>query len=147
MANPVLVLWSLIIAVPLMLFGVISVSLLVISAFGGWRRLAAFFPAIDLPSGRRFLMQSGSVGWVNYSACLTIYTSADGIYLTTMWPFRAGHPPLFIPWSEIHDVTTRRLFGMEDAVFEVGLPSIAKMCLPKKVFEGRMAPREGEESP
>jgi len=137
MANPVLVIWSLIIGVPLLLIGVISGSLLVVSALGGWRQLAEFFPANDLPSGRRFLMQSGSVGWVNYSGCLTIYSSPDGLYLATMWPFRAGHPPLFIPWSEIHGVTTRRVLRMEDVVFEVGSPRIAKLSLPKKVFEGR----------
>jgi hypothetical protein len=137
MANPVLVVWLLILAVPLLMFGVISVSLLVIAVVGGWRRLAEFFPANDLPAGRRFLWQSGSIGWVNYSGCLTIYSGPDGIYLTTMWPFRAGHPPLFIPWSEIHDVRTRRILWAEDATFEVGSPSIAKLALPKKVFEGR----------
>jgi hypothetical protein len=137
MANPVLVVWLLILAVPLLMFGVISVSLLVIAVVGGWRRLAEFYPANDLPAGRRFLWQSGSIGWVNYSGCLTIYSGPDGIYLTTMWPFRAGHPPLFIPWSEIHDVRTRRILWAEDATFEVGSPSIAKLALPKKVFAGR----------
>ncbi len=137
MANPVLLLWSLVIAVPALLFAVISLSLFVVAALGGWRRLAEFYPANDLPTGRRFLWQSGSLGWVNYSGCLTIYSGPEGIYLATMWPFRAGHPPLLLPWSEIHDVRTRRILWMEEAIFEVGSPTLAKLTLPKKIFEGR----------
>jgi hypothetical protein len=77
------------------------------------------------------------LGWVNYGSCLTIYNGPEGIYLSVMWPFSLGHPPLFIPWGELHYVRTRRFLGMEDVFFEVGSPSIAKLCLSKKVFEGR----------
>ncbi len=59
MANPVVVIWSLILVVPLLMFGVISVSLFILAALGGWRRLAEFYHANDLPAGRRFLWQSG----------------------------------------------------------------------------------------
>jgi hypothetical protein len=122
---------------PLLFVGVLSLSLLLISSLGGWRQLADTFPANGPPTGTRFRMQSGSVGWVNYSGCLTVYSSPDGIYLSVMWPFRLGHPPLFIPWTEIHDVTTRRMLWMEDAFFDVGSPSVAKLSLSKKVFQGR----------
>jgi hypothetical protein len=129
-----------VILVPTLFVGVLCVSLPLVSLLGGWRRLSEFFPATNPPEGQRFRMQSGSVGWVNYSSCLTIYSNADGLYLSVMLPFRMGHPPLFIPWGEIHDATTRRFLGMEDVVFQIGTPSIAKMRLPKKVFEGRELP-------
>jgi hypothetical protein len=123
--------------VPLLFVGALNLSLILISTLGGWRQLAETFPANDLPTGKRFRMQSGSLGWVNYSACLTVYSSPEGLWLSTMWPFRVGHPPIFIPWSEIHDVTTRRQLWMEIVVFEVGSPSVTKLTLSKKVFMGR----------
>jgi hypothetical protein len=57
-----------------------------------------------------------------------------------MLPFRLAHPPLFIPWEEIHDVKARRFLWVEDIVFEVGSPSVAKLCLSKKILEGRNLP-------
>jgi hypothetical protein len=135
MGNPTVLFF--VVVVPLLFVGVMCLLLYLISMIGGWRRLAEFFPANDPPIGQRFRMQSGSVGSVNYSSCLTIYSGPDGVYLATMWPFRLGHPPLLIPWSEIHDAKTRRILWMEDVLFEVGSPRIAKLCLPKKTFEGR----------
>jgi hypothetical protein len=129
-----------VILVPMLFVGVLCVSLPLVSLLGGWRRLSEFFPAANPPEGTRFRMQSGSIGLVNYSSCLTIYSNDDGVYLSTLWPFRLGHPPLLIPWGEIHDVTTSRFLWMEDAVFQVGSPTVAKMRLSKKVFEGRELP-------
>jgi hypothetical protein len=38
--------------------------------------------------------------WCNYSGCMTIGASAAGLYLAM--PFRVGHPPLLIPWGDLH---------------------------------------------
>jgi hypothetical protein len=110
---------------------------LLLSLIGGWHRLGQSFRASEWPSGRRFLVQSGSVGGVGYRNCLTIYSSPEGLYLSVMLPFRLAHPPLFIPWEEIHDIKARRFLWVEDIVFEVGSPSVAKLCLSKKILEGR----------
>jgi hypothetical protein len=129
--------WILIALIPLVLVAAWAPILFLVSTLGGWRRLADHFPANDPPTGRQSWMQSLSIGWASYSNCLTIYVSADGLYLSVMLPFRPGHPPIFIPWSEIHDMTTRRQLWVEDVVFDVGSPSVAKLTLSRKVFEGR----------
>ena len=112
-----------------------AISLL-LSAVGGWRRLAKRFPASSQPTGRRFFMLGGRFGLVTYGGCLTVYSSPEGLYLSVLLPFRIGHPPLFIPWSAIRNATTRRFLWAESIVFEVGSPSIANVQLPRKVFEG-----------
>jgi hypothetical protein len=122
---------------PFLLVGFVSAISMFLSLVGGWHRLGQMFRASERPAGRRFRMESGSVGWVSYNHCLTVSNSADGLYLSVMLPFRLGHPPLLIPWEEIHYMRTRRFLWMEDIVFEVGSPRIAKLCLPKRVFEGR----------
>jgi len=112
-----------------------AVSLL-LSAVGGWRRLAEVFPARGKPSGRLFSMQSGKVGLVSYRSCLTVLSTPEGFYLSVWLPFRLGHSPLFIPWDAVNNKTTRRFLWMETEVFDVGSPSIATLQLSKKIFEG-----------
>jgi hypothetical protein len=113
-----------------------AVSLL-LSRMGGWFRLAQEFPAHAQPSGRRFIMQGGMVGRVQYSGCLTIYSSPEGLYLSVLFPFRLAHPPIFIPWGAIQGARLRRFLWSESVVFNVGAPAIAKMQLSKKVFDAQ----------
>jgi hypothetical protein len=107
-----------------------------LSTIGGWDRLAEKYPGSPTPTGTRFSMQGGRVGCVNYNGCLTIHTSPDGLHLAVWKIFRVGHPPLFISWADIHHAAARRVFWSESVVFEVGAPSIAKLQLSKKIFEG-----------
>jgi hypothetical protein len=34
-----------------------------------------------------------------------------GLYLSVLFPFRPGHPPLLIPWQDISATETKRGFG------------------------------------
>ena len=36
----------------------------------------------------------------NYNNVLTIGANREGLYLSVLFIFRLGHPPLFIPWTE-----------------------------------------------
>lgn len=106
-----------------------------VSRMSGWHRLAESFPARGRPSGKRFRLQGAQIGGVTYSACLTIHSSREGLYLSVLLPFRLGHPPLFIPRSAIHNVTTRQFFMAASVAFEVGSPGITQLELSKKVFD------------
>src|SRR6476469_6745769 len=92
---------------PFIFVGMWCAVSLILSTTGGWRRLAASFPARSQPSGRRFFLQGGKVGQVTYSGCLTIYSSQEGLHLSVWLPFRLGHPPLFIPWDAIRNARIR----------------------------------------
>jgi len=38
---------------------------------------------------------------VNYSSVIRLIAADDALYLSVLFLFRVGHPPLCIPWKEI----------------------------------------------
>ena len=71
--------------------------------------------------------------------CIPAYNEAPTVGLL-IWRlrkvFRAGHPPLFIPFSAIFNARRQTLFFWEYVAFEIGAPPLAGVRLPSKVFEG-----------
>lgn len=87
--------------------GWLLVSLL-LSTMGGWRALADPYLARSPFSGKRFHLRSAQFGgYVNYGGCLTLGSGPTGLYLAVLLPFRMGHPPLLVPWSDIAARETR----------------------------------------
>jgi hypothetical protein len=83
----------------------IGVSYL-LAGIAGWHTLARHYAAADAMDGTRFRFRSAKVGSVNYGGCVNFVTSLRGLAISTMPLFRAGHPPLFVPWA---DVSARRV--------------------------------------
>lgn len=122
-------------ALVLLLVGVWWIFVLwLLSELSGWPKLAAIYRAEQPPSGRRLLMQGGWVGSTWYRGCLTIYTSYEGLYVS-LWPiFRFREPPLFIPWSAIHNAREKRWMFARLVEFEIGSPPIGTMRLLPSIF-------------
>lgn len=119
--------FAVLIAFPLMWCGV----LWFLAYLGGWSKLAENYRAETLEQGTAFRMRSGKVGIVNYGSCLTLTVCDSGLGLAVMLPFRIGHPPLFIPWSEFHDVCEKRfMFVLPFLQANVGKPPVARLQLP-----------------
>lgn len=73
-----------------------------ISLASGWSSLAEVYSAPGPFHGTRRRFRSIRLGTIwNYNNSVTVGTNADGLYLALMFPFRAGHPPLFIPWGDV----------------------------------------------
>jgi hypothetical protein len=70
-------------------------------ARGNWAALAGAYRYSGASPAARWRSQDGDVGSEQYDNGLTIGADAVGLYLAVSFPFRAGHPPLFIPWTEI----------------------------------------------
>jgi hypothetical protein len=85
----------------------------VLSMLGGWARLAESFRAAGPVEGERFRFVSGSMGAaslpVSYGNCLFVTVNDAGFGLSILFPFRLFSPPLFIPWSAVESVETRRV--------------------------------------
>ncbi len=123
---------GLLVMMPLIWCGVIFL----ISQIGGWARLAQAFPATEMPKGEVLGWQSAQLqGWCNYNRVLTFVISEEGLYMRPWGLFRMGHAPVLIPWGELKNPRARRLFWVEQVVFDVGEPRVVKLCLEKKPFE------------
>ena len=97
---------------PPLFLAVWFLSLHFIAAVGGWRELARVYRA-DTPitvaaewRNRYGRMRYGT----GYNGCLNIAANAMGMQLTLWRIFRPGHPPLFIPWSDIATEPVRSVF-------------------------------------
>ncbi len=56
----------------------------------------------------------------NYNNCLIIGADPTGLYLSTLFFRRIGHPPLFIPWPEISLRGRRKILFVEFVEFRLG---------------------------
>ena len=84
-----------------------------LAVFSGWTGLAAYWRAQRPLTGERFRIASASMGAkllpVGYSNCLSVTVSDQGLGVSILLPFRFLCPPLFIPWSDVANVTEGRL--------------------------------------
>jgi hypothetical protein len=110
---------------------------LLISTLSGWRLLAGIHRCAAPVEGKRWRFQSAGMHRfrlmpANYGGCLTVIANDEGIGLSVLWPFRLGHPPLFIPWSEMNlsQVNWLYLFPLVRCDF-VQEPSVALFIEPK----------------
>lgn len=101
---------------------------------GGWARLAARFRAVDAPSGKRLVMQPGQIGMVRYSSCLTLHLAEDGLYMAVFPLWRIGHPCLFIPWNEFHNLRRTKSLFVDFVKASIGSPPITTVVLRPRVF-------------
>jgi hypothetical protein len=87
---------------PIFFVGVWLLVALFISRVGGWSTLAEYYRADQPFFGTLFRFQAASFrAGSNYNGCLNFGANGEGLYLRPMLLFRAFHPPLFIPWSEV----------------------------------------------
>ena len=105
-------------------------SSLFFSHLGGWAQLAARYRDNRLESGPTYYFRTGSVGAINYRSCLVLRVCETGLGLSVIFPFRIGHPPLFIPWVEFHSAKVAWLLFIPVIEAYVGLPVVASVRLP-----------------
>jgi len=71
---------------------------------------------------------------VNYNGLLALGADSQGMHVSVFFLFRVGHPPLFIPWSDISATSMRSWwFRMVRLEFEK-YPS-AYLLIPLKMAE------------
>src|SRR5579859_142599 len=82
------------------------------SLAGGWFTLSLRFSSHAKPCGevhivRPFLSPVYFRYWVHVDGVRMI-AAEDALYLSVIFLFRLGHPPLRIPWNEIQFTTSNR---------------------------------------
>jgi len=105
-----------------------------ISRMGGWHVLAQHYHRRLEPSGERWRFQSAQFRrMTSYSNILFISANRRGLWLSVLFLFRLGHPPLFIPWNKI-EVSKETKFFQTMTRFEVsGIPIYIRESLADKI--------------
>jgi hypothetical protein len=113
-----------------------------ISLFSGWSMLSRRFREQSEPYG-----ETKSAGpyfytvymrfWGHYSGIICMTAAEDALYLSVLFLFRIGHPPLCIPWKEIQ-ISSTKCFWRTYIVLTLG----EQERIPMRISE-RMARKLG----
>jgi hypothetical protein len=92
-----------------------------VSRISGWALLAKRF-RMDLTfPGQTWGWQSARMRWgCNYNHCLSFGADPSGLYLSIMFLFRVGAPPLLIPWPEVTVWRRRKVLFFRFVEFRLG---------------------------
>jgi hypothetical protein len=95
----------------------------------GWSRLARHYAIAKPPPGESERVMCAMVGIATYRGVLRYLADAEGFYLWAGLLFRAGHAPLYIPWSDVAPGTIENRRRYQFVVLKVGDPHIATVRL------------------
>jgi len=119
----------------------------IVSFAGGWWKLAQRYRSErPLPAHRR-AMQKGQMRFGSrYKSVLTLASDSEGIYLGVMYLFRPGHPPLFVPWTEVEVEAPKRSLFTTTQVLRLGrdrIPLKLRESLVDFLLAGKADPGPG----
>jgi hypothetical protein len=105
-------------------------------AEGGWKALAAHWPAAagpERPIARRATIGLGMVRWKN---CVRVGADPRGLALEVAVPLlgRMGTRPVKLPWSALGEGEETRLYGRAALRIPVGTPAIATLVVPTDLW-------------
>ncbi len=107
----------------------------------GWAGLARRYET-DRPQGASAESVSGRLGLTSYNGVLHVDGADDGLLLAVSSLFRAGHPPLHIPWTELEELGAS--FHLFYAMVRVRLGADGPvLVLPRDTWERAGAGRYG----
>ena len=113
------------------------VSMSLAGLLTGWSALARRFrresePYGDGKTAGPFFYTVYMRYWTHYSSVIRLTAAADALYVSVLFPFRAGHPPLRIPWNEIQFARTKR-FLRTYIVLTLGNEERIPMRIPQRM--------------
>lgn len=123
---------------PIFFAGMWIISAYWVALMSGWRLLAKRFRLQETFTGQRWRMQSARMRWFSqYNNVLTVGADTAGLFMVPFLLFRAWHPALFVPWSEITGIretkflfvkfVEMRLGRVEEVPFRISASLAAKI--------------------
>jgi hypothetical protein len=111
-------------------------ALFVISRVSGWALLATRFRTDSPFPGQTWTWQSARLRWgCNYNNCLTFGSDPSGLYLSMMFIFSIGSPPLLIPWPEVTFLRRRQFLFFRFVEFRLGREQQVPLMIREKLAE------------
>ena|ERR1700730_15481335 len=110
----------------------------VISRLSGWTTLSHRFRDVGAFYSYQWPFQSVRMRtiWGSYSNCVNFGADGTGLYMAVFPLFRPGHPPLFLPWSEIQVISGNQGFVLKTRKLLLGreelIPLRVRLSLAEK---------------
>lgn len=101
-----------------------------LSRLSGWSLLARHYRAKTDVAGESAHLRSGRIGTINYHSCLGFRVNDDGLRIAVAFPLRLGHPPLFIPWNQLHHIAEDPILYSRKVRLSIGHPTLVRATLP-----------------
>jgi hypothetical protein len=122
---------------PLIVLGLVAIwcGACLLLSLGGWSKLACDYTTDLIPVRYTHRWQSCRIGATRYGGCVHFGVIERGVFITAFWLFRPGHPPLFIPWTELLALDRNEAIGKSR--FRCGSTSTVKVSLPTTVVDAR----------
>ena len=81
-------------------------------AGSGWSKFARRYATTVVPAGRYFVARSARVGGLfgSYRNVVRVVFLPEGMHLSVMFLFRAGHRPMLLPWSSVARAESKSAF-------------------------------------
>jgi hypothetical protein len=70
------------------------------------------------------------MGAIHYHSMLSFRVSDSGLKVSILFLFRLGHPPLFIPWDQMHRIEADTHIYSHKVKLLIGKPTIVRAMLP-----------------
>jgi hypothetical protein len=118
------------------ILGYIAFFSLVLNLLGylsGWWALARVYRLHGHFEGTRRPFRRVSVGGIRYNGSITVGTNSEGLYLAMFSLFRSGHPPLFIPWSDVSAKVVKGWFWTRYLELQFAHVHGVRVRLPEKL--------------
>src|SRR5579871_987400 len=102
--------------------GIWTFNSFVFSRWGGWARLAERYRYQGKFGGKRYWFQSAQFRWgFGAHQALIFGANSTGWYIAIAPIFPLlFHPPLFIPWTDVHLKGSKRILFRDCVCFELG---------------------------
>ncbi len=108
----------------------------------GWSALGERYRHSGMDVGVVQPMKTIYVGLVAYGG-LNVACGSEGLQLRQILPFRPFHPPLLIPWQELHFDSVTHIFFRKNLCIKVGDGPTISLYVPFNIFNVEQLKRLG----
>jgi hypothetical protein len=100
----------------------------------GWSNLAGRYRSDGDFTGNNIGMISASINEVNYKGSIILKYNNEGLYFKTLFLFRLFHPPFFIPWKEISEISNKQFLFEKIVVLKIADPVVATIKISQSTY-------------
>lgn len=101
----------------------------------GWTPLAKQFTTTEEVDGETLKFVSMGIGKGIYKHLVFLTYNEEGLHLRVFYVFNAFHPPLFIPWSEIHYDNIKNPLSFKRSSLLIGSPTITDFKISDYIYQ------------